>query len=108
MPPPASLPTGVYPFQRPSPRGRKGRDHVLQPHHFLRQRGRRHSGHHLAPSGKKILLLELGGWITRKPENWNAEEVSVNSQGCPGHFAGTETATTIFADGGIIYSSPAL
>ena len=31
-------------------------------------------------SGKKILLLERGGWMTREPENWNAEEVFVNSQ----------------------------
>jgi len=60
--------------------GRKGRDHSLRRHHHWQRRGRRHPGHHLAPSGKKILLLELGGWMTRKTENWNAEEVFVNSQ----------------------------
>ena len=60
--------------------GRKGRDHLLRRHHHWQRRGRRHPGHHLAPSGKKILLLELGGWMTRKTENWNAEEVCVNSQ----------------------------
>jgi choline dehydrogenase-like flavoprotein len=36
--------------------------------------------HHLAPSGKKILLLERGGWMTRGPENWSAEEVFVNNR----------------------------
>src|SRR5262249_18009669 len=36
--------------------------------------------HHLAPSGKKILLLERGGWMTREPENWNAEEVFIKNR----------------------------
>jgi choline dehydrogenase-like flavoprotein len=31
--------------------------------------------HHLAPSGKSILVLERGGWLPREPENWIAEEV---------------------------------
>jgi choline dehydrogenase-like flavoprotein len=31
--------------------------------------------HHLAPSGKSILILERGGWLKREPENWIAEEV---------------------------------
>jgi choline dehydrogenase-like flavoprotein len=35
---------------------------------------------HLAPSGKKILLLERGGWMTREPENWNAEEVFIKNR----------------------------
>ncbi len=30
---------------------------------------------HLAPSGKSILILEMGGWLKREPENWSAEEV---------------------------------
>ena len=30
---------------------------------------------HLAPSGKRILLLERGDWLAREPENWSAEEV---------------------------------
>jgi choline dehydrogenase-like flavoprotein len=25
--------------------------------------------HHLAPSGKKILLLERGDWLPREPQN---------------------------------------
>jgi choline dehydrogenase-like flavoprotein len=32
---------------------------------------------HLAPSGKRILLLERGGWLPREPQNWLAEEVFV-------------------------------
>lgn len=32
---------------------------------------------HLAPSGKKILLLERGDWLKREAENWSAEAVFV-------------------------------
>jgi len=35
---------------------------------------------HLAPSGKRILLLERGGWLTREPENWLAEAVFVDGR----------------------------
>ena len=31
--------------------------------------------HRLAPSGKKILLLERGGYLPREPENWDSREV---------------------------------
>jgi choline dehydrogenase-like flavoprotein len=31
--------------------------------------------HCLAPSGKKILLLERGGYLPREPENWDSKEV---------------------------------
>ncbi|MGO9488653.1 MAG: GMC oxidoreductase [Solirubrobacteraceae bacterium] len=30
---------------------------------------------HLAPSGKRILLLERGDWLPREPQNWSAAEV---------------------------------
>ena len=36
--------------------------------------------HHLAPSGKRILLLERGDWLTREPENWLAEAVFVDGR----------------------------
>ena len=29
--------------------------------------------HHLAPSGKRILLLERGDWLPREPQNWSAQ-----------------------------------
>ena len=35
---------------------------------------------HLAPSGKRILLLERGDWLPREPENWIAEEVFVENR----------------------------
>jgi choline dehydrogenase-like flavoprotein len=35
---------------------------------------------HLAPSGKKILLLERGNYLTREPENWITEEVFVKNR----------------------------
>src|SRR5829696_4186107 len=31
--------------------------------------------HKLAPSGKRILVLERGGYLPREPENWSSEEV---------------------------------
>src|SRR5213083_997613 len=31
--------------------------------------------HKLAPSGKRILLLERGGYLPREPENWDSHEV---------------------------------
>ena len=31
--------------------------------------------HRLAPSGKRILLLERGGYLAREPENWDSREV---------------------------------
>jgi choline dehydrogenase-like flavoprotein len=35
---------------------------------------------HLAPSGKRILLLERGGWLPREPENWSTEAVFVENR----------------------------
>ena len=35
---------------------------------------------HLAPSGKKILMLERGGWLPREPRNWSAGEVFVENR----------------------------
>jgi choline dehydrogenase-like flavoprotein len=35
---------------------------------------------HLAPSGKRILLLERGDWLKREIENWDAEEVFVKNR----------------------------
>ncbi len=36
--------------------------------------------HRLAPSGKRILLLERGDWLPREPENWDSREVFVKSR----------------------------
>lgn len=36
--------------------------------------------HRLAPSGKRILLLERGGWLPREPENWDATAVFVENR----------------------------
>jgi len=35
---------------------------------------------HLAPSGKRILLLERGSWLTREPQNWLAQDVFVDNR----------------------------
>jgi choline dehydrogenase-like flavoprotein len=36
--------------------------------------------HHLAPSGKRILLLERGDWLPRQPQNWLAQDVFVDGR----------------------------
>ena len=36
--------------------------------------------HRLAPSGKRILLLERGDWLPREPENWLAQSVFVENR----------------------------
>jgi choline dehydrogenase-like flavoprotein len=36
--------------------------------------------HRLAPSGKRILLIERGDWLPREQENWDAEEVFVKNR----------------------------
>jgi choline dehydrogenase-like flavoprotein len=35
---------------------------------------------HLAASGKRILLLERGGWLAREPQNWDATDVFVDGR----------------------------
>jgi choline dehydrogenase-like flavoprotein len=35
---------------------------------------------HLAPSGKRILLLERGDWLRREPQNWLAQDVFVDNR----------------------------
>ncbi len=35
---------------------------------------------HLAPTGKRILILERGGWLPREIENWDADEVFVKNR----------------------------
>ena len=35
---------------------------------------------HLAPTGKRILLLERGDWLTREPQNWQASDVFVDGR----------------------------
>src|SRR5947207_11090550 len=35
---------------------------------------------HLAPTGKRILLLERGDWLPREPQNWQAAEVFVDGR----------------------------
>ena len=34
----------------------------------------------LAPSGKRILLLERGGWVRREKENWESRAVLTESR----------------------------
>ncbi len=36
--------------------------------------------HRLAPSGKRILLLERGGWLPREPQNWLSQDVFVENR----------------------------
>jgi choline dehydrogenase-like flavoprotein len=34
----------------------------------------------LAPSGKRVLLLERGGWLPREPQNWSTADVFVDNR----------------------------
>jgi len=34
----------------------------------------------LAPTGKRVLLLERGGWLPREPQNWLSEDVFVDNR----------------------------
>ena len=36
--------------------------------------------HRLAPSGKKILLLERGDWLRREVDNWDSKAVFVKNK----------------------------
>jgi choline dehydrogenase-like flavoprotein len=36
--------------------------------------------HQLAPSGKRVLLLERGDWLPREPANWSTAEVFVDNR----------------------------
>ena len=36
--------------------------------------------HRLAPSGKKILLLERGDWLPREPQNWQTGDVFIDNR----------------------------
>ena len=38
---------------------------------------------HLAPSGKRILILERGDWLPREAENWDSKEVFVDNRYVP-------------------------
>ena len=35
---------------------------------------------HLAPSGKRILLVERGGWLAREPQNWSTADVFIDNR----------------------------
>jgi choline dehydrogenase-like flavoprotein len=39
--------------------------------------------HRLAPSGKRILLLERGGYLPREPENWDSKAVFLDGRYLP-------------------------
>ena len=36
--------------------------------------------HRLAPSGKRVLLLERGDWLPREPPNWSAHDVFMDNR----------------------------
>jgi choline dehydrogenase-like flavoprotein len=36
--------------------------------------------HRLAPSGKRILLLERGDWLAREPQNWSVSDVFIENR----------------------------
>ena len=36
--------------------------------------------YHLAPSGKRILILERGDYVAREKDNWNPQAVNVDAR----------------------------
>ena len=52
----------------------------LRRHHHRQRRRRRDARGHLAPSGKRVLILERGDWLPREIENWDADEVFVKNR----------------------------
>ena len=36
--------------------------------------------YHLAPSGKRILILERGDYVAREKDNWNPQVVNVDAK----------------------------
>ena len=49
--------------------------------------------HRLAPSGKRILLLERGDYLPREQENWDPRRYSAKSATSPARSGTTRTAT---------------
>ncbi|WP_199322775.1 MULTISPECIES: GMC oxidoreductase [Calothrix] len=53
--------------------------------------------HHLAPTGKKILVLERGDFLEREQDNWNPQEVYQKFSIYPSYRFGTDPKTFILA-----------
>src|SRR5213075_3098639 len=66
--------------ERPVPANRRARREAMTAEHYDviiigTGAGGGTLAHKLAPSGKRILLLERGGYLTREPENWDSREI---------------------------------
>ena len=61
-----------------------GKEHSMDGHYDVIVIGTGAGGgtlaRHLAPSGKRILLLERGDWLPREPENWSTVDVFVDGR----------------------------
>lgn len=54
--------------------------HPLRHHHYRHQPWRGTLADKLAPSGKKLLLLERGGYLPREKDNWNSKTVFIENR----------------------------
>src|SRR5204863_9934537 len=88
-PPPRELPSGLLPPGvdrgcRADHRGRAlGGDHGMSDYDVIVIGSGAGGGtlvRHLAPSGKRILLLERGDWLPREPSNWSTSDVFVDNR----------------------------
>ena len=48
--------------------------------------------YHLAPSGKRILILERGDYVPREKDNWDPQAVNVDAKYNTKEFGATKTA----------------
>ena len=55
--------------------------------------------HRLAPSGKRILVLERGDWLRREPQNWLSQDVFVDVLFRGGSLDGQVTNVGVIGSG---------
>ena len=85
--PPACVRTHVIDPRRHAAHRQRGRSHLAEPTYDVIIIGSGAGGgtlaRHLAPSGKRVLILERGGWLPREAANWDSHEVFVQNRYVP-------------------------
>jgi hypothetical protein len=69
-----------FPAARSLYRGRRGSGAPVRRDHHRHGRRRGALAHRLAPSGRRILLLERGDWLRRERDNWSSQAVFLDAR----------------------------